>query len=138
MRRKPFSLMASPKSSMGTTAFPSDGRSSVMIPSPHPAARENSFADRPSRIGFARTQRHALQGPAIHGRASWYRSRCVRLMAMGETETGSVRIEPCHKRVRAYLDREVVVDSVHPMLVWEHNRYPAYYLPEKDVAGGRI
>ena len=39
---------------------------------------------------------------------------------MAETETGSLRIEPCHKRIRAYVDGEVVVDTVHSMLVWEH------------------
>ena len=52
---------------------------------------------------------------------------------MAASEQGPMRIERCHKRVRAYLGREVVVDTAHPMLVWEHNAYPAYYLPVKDV-----
>ena len=52
---------------------------------------------------------------------------------MAETQTGEVRIEPCHKRVRAYKGRDLVVDSVHSKLVWEHSAYPAYYFPEADV-----
>src|SRR5437868_6652598 len=87
MRRKPFSLMASPRSSMGTTALPSDGRS---------------------------------------------------FLSLMVCEAKRMRIEPCAKRIRAYVGGEVVVDTAHPMLVWEHDRYPAYYLPEKDVAVERI
>jgi uncharacterized protein (DUF427 family) len=43
------------------------------------------------------------------------------------------RIEPCHKRVRCYLDGQLVADTIHPVLVWEGPHYPAYYLPAADV-----
>jgi uncharacterized protein (DUF427 family) len=46
---------------------------------------------------------------------------------------GSIRIEPGHKRVRAYLGGQVVADTIHPVLVWEIPYYPAYYFPVEDV-----
>jgi uncharacterized protein (DUF427 family) len=46
---------------------------------------------------------------------------------------GLVRAERSHKRVRAYLGGEVVVDTAAPLLVWENPHYPAYYLPLADV-----
>jgi uncharacterized protein (DUF427 family) len=50
------------------------------------------------------------------------------------TETrGRVRVEPSAKRVRAYLGGEVVVDTIHPLLVWEVPYFPTYYLPVADV-----
>src|SRR5437879_137566 len=51
-----------------------------------------------------------------------------------ETEArGRVRIEPGHKRVRAYLDGLLVADTLHPCLVWEVPYYPTYYIPVEDV-----
>jgi uncharacterized protein (DUF427 family) len=44
-----------------------------------------------------------------------------------------VRVEAGSKRVRAYLAGRLVVDSIHPVLVWEVPYYPAYYLPRADV-----
>lgn len=44
-----------------------------------------------------------------------------------------MRTEPSQKRVRAYLGPELVVDSRHPLLVWEKPYYPSYYLPISDV-----
>jgi uncharacterized protein (DUF427 family) len=60
---------------------------------------------------------------------------------MTDTSTGStsptggdqVRILPSDKRVRAVLGGQLVVDTIHPRLVWEIPHYPAYYLPRKDV-----
>jgi uncharacterized protein (DUF427 family) len=49
------------------------------------------------------------------------------------TTRGQVRTEPSAKRVRAYLGGEVVVDTIHPVLVWEVPYYPAYYFPVADV-----
>jgi uncharacterized protein (DUF427 family) len=50
------------------------------------------------------------------------------------TNSGTkVRVERGHKRVRAYLGGKPVVDTVRPLLVWEHPHYPAYYLPLDDV-----
>ncbi len=46
---------------------------------------------------------------------------------------GTVRAEPSAKRVRAYLAGRLVADTRHPVLVWEGPRYPAYYLPVRDV-----
>lgn len=51
---------------------------------------------------------------------------------------GQVRVEPGHKRVRAYLGGEVVFDTIHPSLVWEIPHYPAYYIPIGDVTTGLI
>jgi uncharacterized protein (DUF427 family) len=44
-----------------------------------------------------------------------------------------VRVEQGAKRIRAYLGTELVVDTIRPLLVWEHRYYPAYYFPEADV-----
>jgi uncharacterized protein (DUF427 family) len=53
---------------------------------------------------------------------------------MIKNSRGSVRVEPCAKRIRAYLAGRVVADTLHPVLVWEVPYYPAYYLPLADVA----
>ncbi|HEY7143399.1 MAG TPA: DUF427 domain-containing protein [Streptosporangiaceae bacterium] len=52
---------------------------------------------------------------------------------MTESSRGSVRVEPSRKRVRAYLNGELVADTTAPVLVWEVPYYPAYYLPAEDV-----
>jgi uncharacterized protein (DUF427 family) len=52
---------------------------------------------------------------------------------MAETQQDRIRIEPCHKRVRAYLGGQVVLDTIDSKLVWENPAYPAYYFPEADV-----
>jgi uncharacterized protein (DUF427 family) len=52
---------------------------------------------------------------------------------MTESSRGSVKIEPGRKRVRAYLNGELVADTIRPFLVWESPYYPAYYLPAADV-----
>src|SRR5687767_2473086 len=44
-----------------------------------------------------------------------------------------VRVEGCHKRVRAYVDGSLVVDTIQPLLVWEVPYYPTYYVPAADV-----
>lgn len=46
---------------------------------------------------------------------------------------GRVRVEQGHKRVRAYVDGEVVADTIRPLLVWEAPYYPTYYIPADDV-----
>ena len=46
---------------------------------------------------------------------------------------GRVRVEPSRKRVRAYLGQELVLDTAHPLLVWEVPYYPSYYVPHADV-----
>jgi uncharacterized protein (DUF427 family) len=48
-------------------------------------------------------------------------------------QRGRVRAERGHKRVRAYLGGELVVDTVRPWLVWEKPYYPTYYLPAADM-----
>ncbi len=44
-----------------------------------------------------------------------------------------IKIEPSQKRIRAYLDGELVVDTLGALLVWEGPHYPTYYLPAADV-----
>jgi uncharacterized protein (DUF427 family) len=44
-----------------------------------------------------------------------------------------VNIEPCPKRVRAYVGGELVADTVHALYVWEIPYYPAFYIPAGDV-----
>jgi uncharacterized protein (DUF427 family) len=54
---------------------------------------------------------------------------------MTENSDGArVRIEPCAKRIRAYLAGHVAADSRNASLVWEIPYYPAYYLPVSDVS----
>ena len=57
---------------------------------------------------------------------------------VGATVRGRVRVEPGEKRIRAYLAGRLVVDSIHPVLVWESPYYPTYYLPVADVAADLI
>jgi uncharacterized protein (DUF427 family) len=52
---------------------------------------------------------------------------------MAEKSRGSVKVEPGLKRVRAYLNGELVADTRKPFLVWEKPYYPTYYLPASDV-----
>ncbi|HEX6579204.1 MAG TPA: DUF427 domain-containing protein [Jiangellaceae bacterium] len=44
-----------------------------------------------------------------------------------------VRVEPCTKRLRAYLGGIVVFDTVAARMVWEVPYYPQYYVPRADV-----
>jgi uncharacterized protein (DUF427 family) len=46
---------------------------------------------------------------------------------------GRVHAEQAHKRVRALLGGQLVVDTIRPVLVWEGPHYPVYYLPAADV-----
>jgi len=79
--------------------------------------------------------------PAVDSGYSRFVSRLGKLsahstVAIGmETEhsRGRVRVEPSHKRVRAYLGKELVADTTHPLLVWEVPYYPAYYIPSSDI-----
>jgi uncharacterized protein (DUF427 family) len=44
--------------------------------------------------------------------------------------------EPVPRRIRAVLDGQTVVDTVHARYVWEHPAFPQYYVPIRDVADG--
>ncbi len=57
---------------------------------------------------------------------------------MTEKSRGSVRVERGPKRVRAYLNGELVADTRRPFLVWEGPYYPTYYLPASDVRAALI
>ncbi len=48
-------------------------------------------------------------------------------------KAGSVRVEQGPKRVRVYLEGEVVADTTRPFLVWEWPYYPTYYIPAADM-----
>ncbi|MGN6607842.1 MAG: DUF427 domain-containing protein [Jatrophihabitans sp.] len=43
------------------------------------------------------------------------------------------RVEPAPRRVRGLLAGHTVVDTVAARYVWEHERYPQYYLPVADI-----
>jgi uncharacterized protein (DUF427 family) len=51
---------------------------------------------------------------------------------------GRIRVEHGSKRIRAYLGSDLVVDTIRPLLVWEHRYYPAYYFPSADVRTGLL
>ena len=50
-------------------------------------------------------------------------------------KAGRVKVEQGPKRVRAYLDGELVADTKRPFLVWEWPYFPTYYIPASDVRG---
>lgn len=52
---------------------------------------------------------------------------------MIEPTNGRIRIAPSAKRVRAYLDGQLVVDASDPFLVWESPHYPTYYFRLDDI-----
>ncbi len=54
-------------------------------------------------------------------------------MVMQRRQRGRVAVEPCPKRVRAYLGGALVADTTHALLVWEVPYYPAFYVPHRDV-----
>lgn len=58
--------------------------------------------------------------------------------AAGTGGRGAVRVEQSHKRVRAYLGADLVVDTTRPLLVWEIPYYPTYYLPAEDVRASLV
>jgi len=57
---------------------------------------------------------------------------------MSEQVRGQVRAEKGHKRVRAFLDGELIADTRSPLLVWEIPYYPAYYIPADDVVADLV
>jgi uncharacterized protein (DUF427 family) len=59
-------------------------------------------------------------------------------VSMSESSRGSVRVEQGQKRIRIYLNNELVADTRTPFLVWEKPSYPTYYLPESDVRASLI
>ena len=60
---------------------------------------------------------------------------CATLGDMSDEERrGTVRVEAGHKRVRALLAGQVVLDTIRALYVWENPSYPAYYVPRQDVA----
>jgi uncharacterized protein (DUF427 family) len=52
---------------------------------------------------------------------------------MSERAASQVRVERSPKRVRVYLEGDLVADTYAPLLVWENSHYPAYYIPAADV-----
>jgi uncharacterized protein (DUF427 family) len=43
------------------------------------------------------------------------------------------RVEPAPRRVRAYLDGQLVFDTIRARYVWEWSNYPQYYVPLADI-----
>jgi len=52
---------------------------------------------------------------------------------MSERTGTTVRVEQGPKRVRAYLNGQVVADTRAPLLVWEIPYFPTYYIPRSDI-----
>jgi uncharacterized protein (DUF427 family) len=46
---------------------------------------------------------------------------------------GRIRVERGHKRLRALVGGQVVLDTRRPLMVWEHPYYPTYYVPADDL-----
>ena len=44
-----------------------------------------------------------------------------------------LRIEPSQRWVRAQVGDEFVVNCKRPLLVWEHEKYPTYFVPREEV-----
>ena len=43
------------------------------------------------------------------------------------------RVEPAPRRVRGYVDGELIFDTIEARYVWEVPYYPQYYIPVRDV-----
>jgi uncharacterized protein (DUF427 family) len=52
---------------------------------------------------------------------------------MSERTGRAVQVKQGPKRVRAYLNGQVVADTYTPLLVWEIPYYPTYYIPMPDI-----
>lgn len=50
-----------------------------------------------------------------------------------DASRGRVRLETGPKRVRAFVNGQLVVDTSDPVLVWEVPHHPAYYLPRRPA-----
>ena len=57
---------------------------------------------------------------------------------MSEQAKKQVQVERGRKRVRTYLNGELVADTYAPLLVWEIPYYPTYYLPVADITAELI
>lgn len=57
-----------------------------------------------------------------------------RLLAEGP----ALRTLPTSKRIRILFNGQYVADTTRALYVWEHSRYPWYYIPVRDFASGVI
>lgn len=55
--------------------------------------------------------------------------RIAKLIAQGY----GVRIEPCPRRLRIFVDNEVIADSKRAIYLFETKHIPVYYLPLEDI-----
>jgi uncharacterized protein (DUF427 family) len=53
--------------------------------------------------------------------------------AMSDRTGRTMQVEQGPKRVRAYLNGQVVADTYAPLLVWEVPYFPTYYIPMPDI-----
>jgi uncharacterized protein (DUF427 family) len=49
-----------------------------------------------------------------------------------------LKVEPGQKRVRGYVEGELIFDTKQPRLVWELPYFPTYYVPEQDVRAALV
>ena len=47
-------------------------------------------------------------------------------------------VQPVPRRVRGFIDGRVVFDTTRALYVWEHARYPQYYVPMEDLLPGLL
>ena len=47
-----------------------------------------------------------------------------------------IPVEPVPRRIRAFLDNRVVVDTTLALYVWQSDRFPQYHIPLADIAPG--
>ncbi|MBO0838487.1 MAG: DUF427 domain-containing protein, partial [Actinobacteria bacterium] len=57
---------------------------------------------------------------------------------MTMTDSHDIRVEHSRKRVRILLGGELVADTTAPLLVWEVQWFPTYYVPASDVVAKLI
>ena len=52
--------------------------------------------------------------------------------------TPAGHIAPCPRRIRVVVDAQLLVDTCAASYVWEHSRFPRYYVPVADVAADAL
>ncbi|UKZ78511.1 hypothetical protein TrVFT333_006253 [Trichoderma virens FT-333] len=51
---------------------------------------------------------------------------------------GPNKVLPTPRRVRIIFNQTVIVDTTSPVLVWEHDYYPHYYVPESEIKNATL
>ncbi|KAL7931904.1 hypothetical protein V8C35DRAFT_104916 [Trichoderma chlorosporum] len=51
---------------------------------------------------------------------------------------GANKVIPTPRRVRVIFNKTVIVDTTSASLVWEHDYYPQYYIPESEIKNASL